>query len=199
MGKWTQGIAVFAGCGVGLGMLATGPAGSSWGALAMREHSHGPRHIDGGRHEAAPIEEHIKVSRVVSATPSECWRLWTTSEGVGTFLTPNNNIELAVGGAYEIYFVMDNPEGQRGSEDCKVLSYLPERMLSFEWNAPPHFPEVREKRSRVVVRFDEMAEGTKVELTHLGFGSGEQWAKVHEYFTLAWPQVMDRFAAALGG
>ena len=197
MGMWTRGIAAVVGCGVGLAVLATGPAGTSWGALAMRENGPLSKLIDGGLHEAQPTVKQVNVERVVPASTAECWRTWTTSEGVGSFLTPNNNIDLAIGGPYEIYFRMDNPEGQRGSEGCKILSYVPERMLSFEWNAPPHFPEVRQKRSHVVVTFDEVPEGTKVELTHLGFGEGEQWDHVHQYFTMAWPQVMDSFAKTI--
>lgn len=164
--------------------------------MALLEQASDKYLIDGGLHEPSDGERQIAVERVVSLPVAECWRMWTTTEGVGSFLTPHNKIELTVGGPFEVYFRIENPEGQRGSEGCKVLSFLPERMLSFEWNAPPHFAEVRKKRSRVVVMFEEVPSGTKVELIHLGFGQSEQWDQVHEYFTLAWPQVMDRFVSA---
>ena len=199
MGKLVHGIAAFVGCGVGLGVLATGPVGSPWGALALREHSGGLRVIDGNLHYADPRHPQIRASRAVSATPEECWRLWTTEEGLRSFLGRDSNVSLEIGGPYEVYFRIDNARGRRGSEGCKVLSYLPERMLSFEWNAPPHFPLVRARRTRVVVLFEPAPEGTVVELVHLGFGEGDEWAKAHEYFTLAWPRVMDRFAAAANG
>ncbi|MGD1915556.1 MAG: SRPBCC domain-containing protein [Phycisphaerales bacterium] len=196
MGMWTRGIAAVAGIGVGLAVLATGPAGSSFGAKALLEQVPEKFSINGLLHERSASDKQVVVERVVPASIAECWKMWTTTEGVGRFLTPNNTVELAVGGPFEVYFLPQNPEGQRGSEGCKILSYVPERMLSFEWNAPPHFPEVRARRSRVVVMFEEVPSGTKVELIHLGFGNTTQWNDVHEYFTLAWPQVMDRFADA---
>lgn len=197
MGKLVQGVAMVAGVGVGLVVLAMGPAGDSQGAMmAAPNNGTGELTIDGGLHEAKPTDRQIVETRVVAASPKACWDKWTTSEGVGSFLTENNTVELRVGGPFEVYFAMQLPEGQRGSEGCKILSYLPQRMLSFEWNAPPTFPEVRENRSRVVVMFEETDRGTRVELTHLGFGSSEQWGQVHEYFTKAWPRVMDSFAAS---
>lgn len=195
MGRLMQGVAAVVGLGVGLGVLAMGPDGQLRGAM-MAESDSGIDGliIDGGLHEANRTDLQIVEVRVVDASPKACWEKWTTSEGVGSFLTENNTIELRIGGPFELYFAMQLPEGQRGSEGCKILSYLPQRMLSFEWNAPPTFPEVRGKRSRVVVVFDQTDSGTRVELTHLGFGSSEQWGQVHEYFTKAWPRVMDSFA-----
>lgn len=199
MGMWTRGIAGVAGVAVGLAVLATGPAGGSWGALALRENGPLGRLIDGARHEPAPTDREIVIERVVPASRSDCWALWTTGEGVGRFLTRHNTVELGIGAPYEIYFNMEAPKGERGSEDCRILSYLPERMLSFEWNAPPHFPEVRQKRSRVVILFEDVAEGTRVRLNHVGFGEGEQWDGVYDYFSRAWPTVMDRFSGSLEG
>ncbi|MFG0284924.1 MAG: SRPBCC domain-containing protein [Phycisphaerales bacterium JB039] len=160
----------------------------------LRERDRG---ISAGLHVAEPTDRQITVERTVATPVAECWRLWTTGAGVGSWLTPDNRIELRIGGPYEIYFSMTAPEGQRGSEGCRILSYLPERMLSFEWNAPPQFPEVRAQRSRVVILFDEVEAGTRVRLAHTGFGDGDQWDQVYDYFSAAWPRVMDHFASSL--
>jgi uncharacterized protein YndB with AHSA1/START domain len=200
MNKLVRGVAAVVGLGVGLAVLAMGPAGNRHGAaMAEPDSPTSDLTIHGNLHDAKPTDRQIVETRVVNASPKACWDKWATSEGVGSFLTKNSTVELRIGGPFEVYFAMQLPEGHRGSEGCKILSYLPERMLSFEWNAPPTFPEVREKRSRVVVMFDEVENGTRVELTHLGFGSGTQWDQVHEYFTQAWPRVMDSFAASFQG
>ena len=73
----------------------------------------------------------INKSIVVNANIDVVWSKWTTREGLLTFFGSDNKIELKPGGSFEIYFMMDNPHGLRGSEGCKVLSYLPKRMLSF--------------------------------------------------------------------
>ncbi|MCA9566049.1 MAG: SRPBCC domain-containing protein, partial [Myxococcales bacterium] len=81
----------------------------------------------------------------VSADPGEVWRLWTTSEGMAEWWVPKNRIECRVGGHYELYFMQDAPLGSQGSEGCRVLAFLPERMLSFTWNAPPHLSRTRRR------------------------------------------------------
>lgn len=138
-------------------------------------------------------DKKIIKSAVVSMTVKEVWSKWTTHEGLLSFFGKDNNVELKLGGAFEIYFLTDNPYGLRGSEGCKVLSYLPEKMLSFSWNAPPVFPEIRnaEYKTWVVVDFCSVTESeTQVTLTHLGWPDGDDWLEVYNYFDNAWGNVL---------
>ena len=96
-----------------------------------------------------------------------------------TFFAPAANVELAIGGRYEMLFDPDAPPGSQGGEGLKILSFLPEEMLSFEWNAPPQYPSVRQERTWVVVQFEALtAETTRVRLSHLGWQEGEEWEQV---------------------
>jgi uncharacterized protein YndB with AHSA1/START domain len=127
----------------------------------------------------------------VPATLEQVWNAWTTTEGVKTFFSSEARVELAVGGPFEIYFLLDAPRGSRGSEDCQVLSYLPREMLSFSWNAPPEFGELRKKHTIVVLQFEEDGPGTvKVVLSQHGWGKGEEWDKLYDYFDKAWSYVL---------
>lgn len=144
---------------------------------------------------AAPAP--VMVDRVVPASPAEVYRAWTTPEGFREALGLPLRIELRPGGKYEIEFVPDAPEGQRGSEGCSVLSFLPERLVSFTWNAPPQFGALRDERTFVVVTMNAVGpSATKVSLAHQGFGDGERWAAVREYFAKAWPAVLDAMGKA---
>lgn len=134
-------------------------------------------------------------SRILNEPIDKVWQRWTTHDGLKTFFGLDNFIELFPGGAFEIYFLMDNPIGQRGSEGCKVLSYLPNKMFSFSWNAPPQYSEVRnsEYKTWVVVEFNSVsANQTKVSLTHLGWLDDEKWDVVFDYFNEAWDTVLDK-------
>jgi len=73
----------------------------------------------------------IHKTRTIPCTTSQTWQKWTTHEGLLTFFGRDNKIEMQPGGAFEIYFMMDNPYSLRGSEGCQVLSFLPEKMFSF--------------------------------------------------------------------
>lgn len=140
------------------------------------------------------ISKYISKEIIVKGNIQEVYKRWTTKEGITKFLAKDCKIELKIGGAYEIYFDMDAPIGLKGSEDCKILSYLENRILSFTWNAPPHFPNVRNSSDRawVVIEFEKIDEiNTKVKLTHTGFRDGNEWNEVYQYFDIAWAKVME--------
>jgi len=128
----------------------------------------------------------------VPASLSDVWNAFTTVEGIKTFFAPGGKIELKPGGCYEIYFYPPGHEGNRGSEGCVVLSFIPERMLSFTWNAPPEFPNVRKERTWVVLEFEDLGNTVLVKLTHLGWKEGKEWNEVYAYFDRAWDVVLTR-------
>ena len=135
----------------------------------------------------------------VAAPRAEVWKALTTTEGVKTFFAPDANVELRLNGPYEIFFVPSAKLGERGGEGNRVLSYIPEEMLSFTWNAPPKFGAFRAKRTFVVIRLSDAGEGqTRVELTHAGWQEGEQWDQIFDYFAKAWPHVLGNLKKRFG-
>jgi len=130
------------------------------------------------------------------------WNIWTDSAHARGTLAPDAKIELRFGGPYELYFLADGPEGQRGTEGCTVLSWLPQRMLSFTWNAPPTLPNARKLRTWVVLWFDEVEGGTRLRLTHMGFDElraahpehEEEIDRAQAYFRAAWPALLAHLA-----
>ncbi len=123
------------------------------------------------------------------------WHLWTTKEGIQSFLGIDSWIELQPFGRYELYFDQDAQIGQRGSETCQVLSFIKDEFLSFTWNAPPSLPEVRNHtyKTWVVVNFNRISDKqTLVKLTHLGWPSGSSWDEAYRYFDKAWGYVLNR-------
>jgi len=131
----------------------------------------------------------------VPASADDVWETWTTTEGVKTFFASDASVELAVNGDYEIYFAPTQPKALKGSEGCKVLSFVPGEMFSFTWNAPPSMPNVRKERTWVVLLFKEVEpKKTRVYLFHLGWQAGEEWQKALQYFSKAWDVVLARLA-----
>src|SRR5215467_12230760 len=113
----------------------------------------------------------VRKQSVVSASPSVVWENWTTPAGVTTFFAPKANIEPKIGGLYELFFELKSPRGFQGTEGCRVLRFDPPNGLSFEFLAPPQFPNVRRIRTRVDLLFDDVLKGglVKVDLSHSGF------------------------------
>jgi len=136
-------------------------------------------------------ERAIDKSVVVNATLDQAWDAWTTREGIVSFFAPDAKIEARVGGPFQIYFDPLGKPGNKGADDMRFLALQPKKMISFDWNAPPHLAEARQQRTFVVVRFDPVsATQTKVTLHHTGWGDGGEWDKAHEYFDKAWANVL---------
>jgi uncharacterized protein YndB with AHSA1/START domain len=139
------------------------------------------------------IHKEITVKAPIEAV----WNAWTTSDGIKSFFSPEAYIDLRMGGAFEVYFLMDNPRGFQGSEGCKVLAYLPKKMLSFSWNCPPEFERIRKsgEQNFVVLLFDELPEGRiKVTLDHIEWKEGDgDWDRIYDYFDNAWSAVLAGF------
>lgn len=133
----------------------------------------------------------VRVEGDVNAPVPEVWRVFTTSEGAEEFFAQKANIQLAIGGPYEIQF--DPRDERSGTKGLKILSYAPEEMISFQWNAPPQFSEVRNGGTWVVVAMHPIdAYRTHVTITHLGWKSGAEWDQAYAHFQRGWSELMSR-------
>ncbi len=136
-------------------------------------------------------ERAIDKSVEVVATLDDAWAAWTTREGIVSFFAPDAKIEARVGGAFQIYIDPTAAPGSKGADDMRFLAVQPKRMISFDWNAPPHLPEARAQRTFVIVRFEPLGDKlTRVSLHHTGWGDGGEWDKTYAYFDRAWGNVL---------
>ena len=131
----------------------------------------------------------------VMAPAIDAWMAWTSGEQIGAWWGPEEtNIELRVGGPFEILFIPDGLPGRQGSEGCRFLAYVPGEMISFTWNAPPHLA-LRETNTWVVIMFYESGPSrTRVRLVHTGFLEGPDWDAYLAYFEGAWAHVLGLLA-----
>lgn len=140
---------------------------------------------------ARAAERAIDKDVVVAASVDAVWEAWTTREGITSFMAPDARVEPRVGGAFSIHFDPGAAPGARGADDMRFMALQPKRMLSFEWNAPPHLPEARAQRTLVIVRLEPLAPAqTRVTLHQVGWGDGGEWDRAYTYFDRAWGAVL---------
>ena len=141
---------------------------------------------------AQSLAPDIAVTKTINAPVADVWKAWTTTDGIESFFAPKAaKVEPWSGGAFELWFGVNEPEGSRGSEGCKVHSVKPMEQLVFEWNAPPTIPVIRPLRTLVYLDFKPLPDNrTEVTLRNFGYGVGEDWDKTKAYFARAWPAVM---------
>ena len=136
-------------------------------------------------------ERAIEKSIEIAATLDQAWEAWTTREGIVSFFAPDAVIEPRVGGAFHIHIDPAAPAGSKGADDMRYLALQPKKMLSFDWNAPPHLPAARAQRTLVIVRFEPLGEKlTRVTLHHTAWGDGGEWDQAYAYFDRAWGNVL---------
>jgi uncharacterized protein YndB with AHSA1/START domain len=128
----------------------------------------------------------------VDTDHSTAWQDWASEEAIARWWQPPaSNIDLRIGGPFEILFDMDAAAGLQGSEGCAYLSYVPGEMISFTWNAPPHLA-LRSSNTWVVITFTPTAaDATEVRLVHTGFLTGQEWDDYMAYFASAWEYVLN--------
>ena len=139
----------------------------------------------------------IHAEVIVKASPETVFKLWTTNEGVKKFFGLDAEIENKPGGKYFIYF--DAQDRTLSSEGARILQYEPPGFLSFEWRGKPEMIEmnVQPLPTWVEVQFQrgEGDSNTHVVLDHYGFGVGGTWDQAYQFFSGAWPQVLNRLAS----
>ena len=136
-------------------------------------------------------ERSIDKEVVITATLEQAWASWTTREGIRGFFAPDAVIEARPGGAFHIHIDPGAADGMRGADTMRYLALQPMKMLSFDWNAPPHLPEARAQRTFVVLRFEALGDkSTRIRLHHTGWGDGGEWDKAYAYFDRAWGNVL---------
>ena len=136
-------------------------------------------------------ERSLDKEVIIKASLDQAWASWTTREGIVAFFAPDAQIEPRVGGAFHIYIDPGAAPGMRGADEMRFLALQPKKMLSFDWNAPPHLPEARAQRTVVILRFEPLGETeTRVRLHHVGWGEGGEWDKAYAYFDRAWGNVL---------
>jgi uncharacterized protein YndB with AHSA1/START domain len=160
-------------------------------------------------------ERTIVLDVTVNATPSEVFRLWTSTDGIRKFFAPDARIDSEPGGRYQIIFAPGkDPEGDsHGTKGARILKFIPDKELSFEWitfagdnllgkNAPPYAPSSRRNvkplPTWVELSFesvDGQSNRTHVKFAHYGFGTGDLWEQSYQWFTRAWKGVLDQLAA----
>jgi uncharacterized protein YndB with AHSA1/START domain len=139
----------------------------------------------------AAAERAIDKQVLIAANVDQAWEAWTTRDGIVGFFAPDARIEARPGGAFQIHFDPTAPEGMKGADDMRFLALQPKKMLSFDWNAPPHLPQARAQRTVVIIRFEPVGEGqTRVSLHHTGWGEGGEWDQAFDYFDRAWGFVL---------
>jgi uncharacterized protein YndB with AHSA1/START domain len=146
--------------------------------------------------------EPIVIERMLAGIPREnLWWAWTTAEGLSAWLCLRAEVEPVVGGKYELFW---NPDPGKPESDstlgCRVLSAYRPRYLQFTWRGSDEVADVMNVEgapvTEVTVDFFPAGDGTRLLVTHSGWGDGPDWARARSWFERAWLGALEQLPAA---
>jgi uncharacterized protein YndB with AHSA1/START domain len=121
----------------------------------------------------------------IPAPRAAVWEVFTTSEGLSTWLTPGATVELRKGGEWTAHF----PGGKTGGGT--IVAFIPQEEVTMSAMAPEQFPHVRAERTTARFQFIEHGGETTVRLTQTGWKTGEEWDKAYDYLATGNAQLLE--------
>src|ERR1700732_276221 len=90
--------------------------------------------------KAAPVAP-LVTTGVVNAPVSEVWKVWTTKEGIESWMVAKTDIELRIGAIWRTSYSKDSTLEDEAAIHQSILAYDPGRMFSFRTvKIPKNFP-----------------------------------------------------------
>lgn len=143
--------------------------------------------------------EPLRFELDLAATRDRVWELFTTPDGLASWLCLRATVEPRVGGAFELFW---NPDPARPESDstlgCRILSIDRPRLLSFTWRGADAVAGVMNAEgvapTEVTVELLPRPTGTRIRMTHTGWGDGDDWGRARTWFDRAWRGALARLA-----
>ncbi|MFW9916216.1 MAG: SRPBCC domain-containing protein [Candidatus Thorarchaeota archaeon] len=134
----------------------------------------------------------IALEIAISAPVGSVWAAWTQPAIITKWFAPEANIELQVGGAFELFFDPAD-HSHESTQGCVLTKVEPNNLLEFTWKGPGQFAEfMNDPASLTIVKveFAEAGDMTQVTLEHAGWGSSPDWNGARGWHEEQWGNVL---------
>jgi uncharacterized protein YndB with AHSA1/START domain len=152
---------------------------------------------------SGPGDRTLRHEVILDAPVDEVWKVFTTKEGVESWMVPLAEVDFRLGGTLKTNYNAKGTIGDEGTITQHVLAFEPLRMITWQSSPPANAPNFIKVACQgwAVIRFDELSpRRTRVTVTGCGYGTGPDWDKALEFFERgnAWTlqQLQKRFADA---
>jgi uncharacterized protein YndB with AHSA1/START domain len=146
------------------------------------------------------MDQVIHLSRVFAVDAHHAFEMFTVNAKLQTWLTEVAEVELRVGGRYELFWQPDDRENN-STIGCRITAFEADQFLSFEWRSPKqfkHFANQADPLTHVVVFFIPVEKGTQVHLIHSGWRSSPEWIEAMQWQERAWRVAFDTLEKVTG-
>jgi uncharacterized protein YndB with AHSA1/START domain len=138
---------------------------------------------------AVPVQaesvEPIVTEGVINAPVAEVWKMWTTKDGIESWMVAGTDIDLRAGGMWRTSYSKASTLEDDTTIHHNILAYDPGRMFSFRTiKFPKDFPFPNAiLKTWTVVYFEPAGQSrTKVTARMLGFTDDDESQKMRTFF-----------------
>jgi uncharacterized protein YndB with AHSA1/START domain len=137
------------------------------------------------------MDKIIVQTALLNCSTDKAFEMFTENKMLESWLTTKADVELKVGGKYELFWTPDDPDPTNNSTyGCKVLAVDQPNFFNIEWagNAEQkEFMNSERPLTNVTILFTKLdGNQTKVTLIHTGWRQDEKWEAARQYFIKAW-------------
>lgn len=132
----------------------------------------------------------IDIQVLIAKTPDKVYEAWVVPDLLERWLTRRANVQAKVGGAYELFWDLKNPD-VNSTLGCRITDIVPNSELSFGWKGTEEYASVMGTSTSVFVRFEPRDDGTLLRFIHRGWGTGVDWEKARLWQAEAWREALE--------
>jgi uncharacterized protein YndB with AHSA1/START domain len=142
----------------------------------------------------------IEFVQTFNAPVETVWRAFTEPSDLTRWFALGANVELRVGGAYELFWDSEHP-WSNSTLGCKLTEVEPLRKIALPWLGPDLFADIMNKGdpppTHVTIEFKSKGAATEVRIIHVGWGPGRHWQDAREYQIGFWRKAIADLRAFL--
>ncbi len=135
----------------------------------------------------------IHISETLFCPRESAFAYFTEPVKLCEWLCENAVVELWLGGKYELYWDLDNPE-QNSTIGCRITCLQKNELLGFDWKGPVQYAQCMnhvDPLTHVTLFLDAVSDSScTVHLVHTGWRSGADWEEARAYFERVWAQAL---------
>jgi hypothetical protein len=147
------------------------------------------------------MNEIINLSLVLDCDTKKAFAMFTGKKEVSSWLAIDANIELRMGGKYELFW---DPKDRVNNSTigCRINGLEIGKMLAFEWKGPIEYKNLMnnvDPLTQVIVFFvpfgetaEKGKEQTEIHLVHTGWRSTDKWEECRRWFIKAWESAFKK-------
>lgn len=124
---------------------------------------------------------------------ASAWALWTTADGVRSWIAPMAEVDLRPGGSIRTHYDASAAIGDPGTIETRIVNYVPMHLLTLQADLGPVQADwltdtIRAEAGNLynVVQFEPVGERrTRIVSWGIGYRDDEEWKPMIDFFTRA--------------